>query len=65
MHVLEEAVEHDAQARGASTLFGGTPRSISGFVPIGLQGITLPSIHPRARPPFFVAGKPVIFCVGG
>jgi hypothetical protein len=57
-------VEPHAQARGTSTFFGGTRRSISAFVPIGLRWITLPSIHPRANPPFFVAGKPVAFCVG-
>ncbi|HUT69310.1 MAG TPA: hypothetical protein VMW89_01430, partial [Desulfatiglandales bacterium] len=43
-------VEPHAQARGTSTFFGGTRRSISAFVPIGLRRITLPSIHPRASP---------------
>ena len=43
-------VEPHAQARGTPTFFGGTRRSISAFVPIGLRRITLPSVHPRASP---------------
>jgi hypothetical protein len=34
------------------------------FVTIGLKQITLPSILPKASPPYYLAGRPEAFSAG-